>query len=145
SYQMYESGDLDTGSIPSELSDQLIDGDDVRIEEEGGLEFYRFNVTEEPFTNKKVRQAFAFAVDRAEIAEFVVKNRVEPAYGYISPGFTAPDGSDFRDENEDLVTFDPEKAKELLEEGMEEEGWDELPEVTLSYNTSDTNKAVAEA
>lgn len=145
SYQMYESGDLDIGSIPSELSDQLIDGDDVRIEEEGGLEFYRFNVTEEPFTNKKVRQAFAFAVDRAEIAEFVVKNRVEPAYGYISPGFTAPDGSDFRDENEDLVTFDPEKAKELLEEGMEEEGWDELPEVTLSYNTSDTNKAVAEA
>lgn len=145
SYQMYEAGDLDTASIPSEMSDQLIDGDDVRIEEEGGLEFYRFNVTEEPFTNKKIRQAFAFAVDRAEIAEYVVKNRVEPAYGYISPGFTAPDGSDFRDANEDLVTFDPEKAQQLLEEGMKEEGYDELPEVVLSYNSSETNKAVAEA
>src|SRR5699024_5534843 len=28
---------------------------------------------------------------------------------------------------------------------MEEEGYDELPEVTLSYNTSDSNKDVAEA
>lgn len=145
SYQMYESGDLDTVSIPSELSDQLMEDDDIRIEEEGGLEFFRFNVTEEPFTNKKIRQAFGLAINRADIAEFVVKNQVEPAYGYISPGFTAPDGSDFRDENEDIVPFDPEKAQELLEEGMEEEGWDELPKVTLSYNTSDTNKAVAEA
>src|SRR5699024_6421201 len=31
------------------------------------------------------------------------------------------------------------------EEGMEEEGYDELPEIVLSYNTSDSNKAVAEA
>src|SRR5699024_2084853 len=109
SYQMYESGDLDTVSIPSELSDQLMEDDDIRIEEEGGLEFFRFNVTEEPFTNKKIRQAFGLAINRADIAEFVVKNQVEPAYGYISPGFTAPDGSDFREENEDLVPFDPEK------------------------------------
>src|SRR5699024_9894582 len=145
SYQMYESGDLDVGSIPAEMSDQLIDGDDVRIGEQGGLEFFRFNITEEPFTNKKIRQAFAYAVNREDIAEYVVKNRVEPAFGYISPGFTGPDGSDFREGNGDLVTFDPDKAKDLLAEGMEEEGWDELPEVTLSFNTSDTNKAVAEA
>lgn len=144
SYQMYEAGDLDVGGIPSEMSDELIDGDDVRIDEEGGLEFFRFNVTEEPFTNKKIRQAFSYAVNREDITEYVVKNRVEPAYGFVSPGFTSPEGNDFRDENGDLATFDPDKAKELLAEGMEEEGYDELPEVVLSFNTSETNKAVAE-
>lgn len=144
-YQMFESGELDLASIPAELSDELIDGDNVYIGDQGGLEFYRFNVNEEPFQNKKIRQAFAFAVDRDEIAEYVVKNRVKPAFGFISPGYTTPTGEDFRDVNGDLVTFDPEKARSLLEEGMEEEGYDELPEIVLSYNTSDSNKAVAEA
>lgn len=144
-YQMFESGDLDTASIPPELSDQLIEGDNVFIGPYGGLEFYRFNITMEPFQNKKIRQAFAFAVNREDIATYVVKNGVEPAYGFINPGYTSPTGSDFRDANGDLVTFDPEKAKQLLEEGMAEEGYDELPPITLTYSTSDTNKAVAEA
>lgn len=144
-YQMFQSGELDTASIPPELSDELIEGDNVYIGDYGGLEFYRFNVTKEPFDNKKIRQAFSYAIDRESIAEYVVKNKVEPAFGYVSPGFISPTGEDFRDVNGDLVALDPEKAKELLEEGMEEEGYDELPEVVLSYNTSDSNKAVAEA
>ncbi|MBU5465282.1 peptide ABC transporter substrate-binding protein [Virgibacillus sp. MSJ-26] len=143
-YQMFESGELDTASIPPELSDELIDDEHTFIGDQGGVEFYRFNITEEPFQNKKIRQAFSYAIDRDDIAEYVVKNGVEPAYGFISPGFTSPEGNDFREENGDLVAFDPDKAKELLEEGMEEEGYDELPEIVLSYNTSDSNKAVAE-
>ncbi|WP_087973617.1 peptide ABC transporter substrate-binding protein [Oceanobacillus rekensis] len=143
-YQMFETGELDTASIPPELSDDLIDGDNVYIGNYGGLEFFRFNVNEEPFQNKNIRKAFAYAVNRQEIADFVVKTGVEPAYGFVSPGFTTPSGGDFRDENGDLVSFDTEYAKKLLEEGMAEEGYTELPPIVLSYNTSDTNKAVAE-
>src|SRR5699024_11184995 len=142
---MFESGELDTASIPPELSDELIDDEHTFIGDQGGVEFYRFNITEEPFQNKKIRQAFSYAIDRDDIAEYVVKNGVEPAYGFISPGFTSPEGNDFREENGDLVAFDPDKAKELLEEGMEAEGYDELPEIVLSYTTSDSNKAVADA
>ena len=144
-YQMFEAGELDTASIPPELSDQLIDGDNVFIGPYGGLEFFRFNVEMEPFQNKKIRQAFSYAINRADIAEFVVKTGVEAAYGFINPGYTSPTGEDFRDVNGELVTFDPDQARQLLEEGMAEEGYEELPEITLSYNTSDTNKAVAEA
>lgn len=143
-YQMFERGELDSAEIPAELSDQLIDGENVQIVEQGGLDFYRFNVTEEPFQNIKIRKAFALAIDQKEIAEFVVKNKVEPAFGFVSPGFTNPEGKDFRDVNEDLISFNPEEAKALLEEGMKEEGYDELPNVTLSYNTDHVNKDVAE-
>ena len=143
-YQMFKNGELDTGSIPPEMSEELIGGDNVFIGDYGGLEFYRFNVTQEPFQNKNIRQAFAFAINRDDIAEFVVKNGVEPAFGFISPGFTSPSGSDFRDANGDLVTLDADKAKQLLEEGMKEEGYEELPPVVLSFNTSDSNKLVAE-
>ncbi|WP_461176820.1 peptide ABC transporter substrate-binding protein [Virgibacillus ainsalahensis] len=143
-YQMFESGELHLADIPPELSDELIDGDNVYIGDYGGLEFFRFNVTEEPFQNKKIRKAFAYAINREDITEFVVKNGVEPAYGFVSPGFSTPSGEDFRDVNGDLVSLDPEHAQDLLEEGMEEEGYDELPPIVLSYNTNDTNKAVAE-
>lgn len=143
-YQMFERGELDSAEIPAELSDQLIDTENVRIVEQGGLDFYRFNVTEEPFQNIKIRKAFALAIDQKEIAEFVVKNKVEPAFGFVSPGFTNPEGKDFRDVNEDLISFNPDEAKALLEEGMKEEGYDELPNVTLSYNTDHVNKDVAE-
>ncbi|RDW22250.1 oligopeptide ABC transporter substrate-binding protein [Oceanobacillus arenosus] len=143
-YQMFQSGELDTATIPAELSDQLIDGDNVYIGNAGGLEFYRFNVNEEPFQNKKIRQAFALAANRQDIADFVVKNGVEPAFAFISPGFTSPTGEDFRGVNGELVAYDPEQAKQLLEEGMTEEGYDTLPPIVLSYNTTDTNKAVAE-
>lgn len=144
-YQMFEAGELDTASIPPEMSDELIDGDNVFIGPAGGLEFFRFNVEMEPFHNKKIRQAFSYAINRDDIAQYVVKNAVEPAYGFINPGYTSPTGEDFRDVNGDVVEFNPERARELLEEGVAEEGYDELPPITLSYNTSDLNKAVAEA
>lgn len=144
-YQMFQAGELDTASIPSEMSDELIDGDNVFIGDYGGIEFYRFNLTEEPFQNKNIRKAFSHAINREEIAEYVVKQGVQSAFGFVSPGFVTPDGRDFREENGDLVTFDSDLAQELLEEGMQEEGYDELPPVVLTYSTSGENKAVAEA
>ncbi|ALX49903.1 peptide ABC transporter substrate-binding protein [Lentibacillus amyloliquefaciens] len=143
-YQMFESDELDVTEIPSSMADQLIDGDNVVIEEQAGLYFYRFNVTQEPFQNQKIRKAFALAINQEDIVNYVTKNKEEAAKAFVSPGFTAPSGEDFRDVNGDLVNFDPEEAKQLLEEGMEEEGYDELPPVTLTYNTDDQHKAIAE-
>lgn len=60
------------------------------------------------------------------------------------PGFTDVNGNDFREESGDLLTHDPEEARQLLKEGMEEEGYDELPEVVLSYNTDNAHRAIAE-
>ncbi|MEN1967696.1 peptide ABC transporter substrate-binding protein [Lentibacillus sp. N15] len=143
-YQMFQSDELDMTEIPSALADQLIDGDDVVIDDQAGLYFYRFNVEKEPFQNKKIRKAFAMAVNQNDIVDYVTKNKEEAAHAFVSPGFKDPSGTDFREANGDLVEFDPDKAKELLKEGMEEEGYDELPDVTLTYNTDEDHKAIAE-
>lgn len=143
-YQMFESDELDMTSIPPDLSEQLIDGDNVVIEDQAGLYFYRFNVNKEPFQNVKIRKAFAMAINQDDIVEFVTKNGEKAAHAFVSPGFKDPSGEDFREVNGPLVEFDPEKAKKLLEEGMKEEGYDKLPAVTLSYNTSESHKAIAE-
>ncbi|WP_174614920.1 peptide ABC transporter substrate-binding protein [Virgibacillus ihumii] len=144
-YQMFKSDELDMTAIPSDMADQLIDGDNVVIEKQAGLYFYRFNVNKEPFQNKKIRKAFALAVNQENIVNYVTKNNEEAAKAFVSPGFEGPSGKDFREVNGDLVKFNPEKAKKLLEEGMKEEGYDKLPPVTLTYNTDEGHKAIAVA
>ena len=144
-YQMYETGELDVSGVPSEMAEQLMDNPEMKVEDQAGLYFYRFNVSMEPFTNKKVRQAFAYAVNYQDMVDYVTKNGEKPAEGFVPYGFVGPDGKEFRETAGKLVEFDPEKAKTLLEEGMAEEGWSELPAVTLTYSTNDTHKKIAEA
>lgn len=144
-YQMFTTGELDTTDIPAELADKLFKEEDVKIEDQAGLYFYRFNVTKEPFQNKNIRKAFALAVDQKQMVELVTKNQEKPAYGFVSYGFKDSQGNDFREKNGDLIKTDAAKAKELLKKGMEEEGYSKLPEVTLTYNTLDEHKKIAEA
>lgn len=144
-YQMYQSGELDSSDVPAELSEKLFEEGAVDIVEQAGLYFFRFNVSQEPFQNKNIRKAFALAVDQQQIVDFVTKNREEPAYGFVSPGFTDAKGQDFRETNGDLLKTNIEEAKVLLEKGMEEEGYDTLPEVVLTYSSSEQHKKIAEA
>jgi dipeptide transport system substrate-binding protein len=142
-YQMYQSGELDVSDVPSELSEQLLG--EAKVEDQAGDYFYRFNVNMEPFQNLNIRKAFAMAVDQKQIVDFVTKNGEKPAYGFVSYGFADPSGKDFREASGDLVKTNVEEAKALLEKGMKEEGYDKLPEVTLTYSTDDTHKKIAEA
>lgn len=144
-YQMYQSDELDISSVPGEMYDQLKDSDELVNSEQAGIAFYRFNVEKEPFTNKKVRQAFAYAIDQENIVDYVTKTGQKPAHGFVSYGFVGPDGKEFRDTVGDLIALDKDKAKKLLAEGMKEEGWKTLPKVTLTYGTSPDNQKVAVA
>ncbi|WP_080848823.1 peptide ABC transporter substrate-binding protein [Cytobacillus gottheilii] len=143
-YQMFQAGDLDTSDVPADLSEQLFGEGKVEVVDQAGDYFYRFNVTKEPFQNENIRKAFAMAVDQKQIVDFVTKGQEKPAYGFVSYGFTDPSGNDFRETAGDLVKTDAEEAKKLLAQGMEEEGYDTLPEVTLTYSTSDAHKKIAE-
>jgi dipeptide transport system substrate-binding protein len=144
-YQMYKTGELDTSSVPSELADQLLKEGDVKVEDQAGEYFYRFNLTKAPFQNVNIRKAFALAVNQKQLVDLVVKNKVKPAYGFVSYGFKDPSGNDFREKSGDLIKTDVAKAKELLKKGMEEEHYTTLPPVTLTYSTNDVHKKMAEA
>jgi dipeptide transport system substrate-binding protein len=144
-YQMYQTGELDTSDVPSDLADQIFKEGDVKVEDQAGEYFYRFNVNMEPFQNVNIRKAFAMAIDQKQMVELVTKNKEKPAYGFVSYGFKDPSGKDFREKNGDLIKTDAAEAKELLKKGMEEEGYTTLPEVTLTYSTLETHKKIAEA
>ncbi|WJY26893.1 MULTISPECIES: peptide ABC transporter substrate-binding protein [Sporosarcina] len=144
-YQMYKSDELDSTDVPSEIAEDLKDNPEVKVEDQAGVYFFRFNTSMEPFTNTKIRRAFGEAVNQEDIVEFVTKNGEKPAHGFVSYGFIGPDGNEFREDAGDLISFDPENAKKLLEEGMKEEGYSELPKVTLTYSTNEAHQKIAVA
>ncbi len=143
-YQMYKAGELDlVDSLPIDVIPQEKGNEDFKITPFFGTYMYLFNVNKEPFTNPKVRKAFSMAIDRKSITENIAQAGQKPAKALVPYGVDTPDG-DFREQKEAYFEENVEKAKQLIEEAKQEEGWDKLPEVELLYNTSENHKKIAE-
>jgi oligopeptide transport system substrate-binding protein len=102
-----------------------------------GVYYYRVNVTKPPFDDKRVRQAFSMALNRAELTDHVLKAGEKPAFTYV-PQHIAGYTSSAR------VAFDVKNARALLAEAGYPDGKG-LPPVEILYNTSEAHKTVAEA
>lgn len=138
---MFEKGELDwagspLGDLPLDALDSLKDSGKMQSQATAGTYWYIFNTTKPPFNNKHIRQAFAYAVNRQEIADSVVPYKSTPALGILPPTMAFKPEGYFKDN-------DVEKAKELLAQGMKELGISELPELTLAYNTTEVNQRIA--
>lgn len=104
-----------------------------------------FNVTIEPFTDKRVRQAFNWAVNKQRIANRVWGGRVIPAVGILPPAFPG-----FDPKRPPCYPYDPAKARALLDAAGWHPGADGLRyrngkplKVTLWYNQDDLWAATA--
>jgi oligopeptide transport system substrate-binding protein len=88
-----------------------------------------FNLTKAPFDNPKVREAFAYALDREGYIHDALKDTQIKTLTWIPPGYPGYDASEKR------YDLDPEKAKQLLAEAGYPEGKG-LPEIKWAYGSS---------
>jgi oligopeptide transport system substrate-binding protein len=96
-----------------------------------------FNLTQEPFTDKKVREAFSYAFDRETYCSVIRSGDCAPTTSWIPLGLPGSIETD-------LYGFDPEAAKQALAESTYG-GPDALPEIKMYYNSDDSaNTARAE-
>lgn len=149
-YQKYEGGEYDVLVQPAPaVTAKAIQGEDpeLKMGKDIGTYYYEFNTTKKPFNNAKVREALSLALDRKTIVENISQGGQSPAEGMVPLGLTDDADKDFREANGNLITEDKAKAKELLAEGLKEEGMtaDDLKNVTLSYNTEEAHKKIAQA
>ena len=83
----------------------------------------------------QVRKAFNLSINRKQITDLLKGNQV-PLTGWIPKGLLGYDPSVG-------LAFDPKKAKELMDSaGYKDRSL--FPKVTISYNTNEDNKRVAE-
>ncbi|UCE86131.1 MAG: peptide ABC transporter substrate-binding protein [Deltaproteobacteria bacterium] len=136
---LYLTGAADwlPGVYPSDLVDVLRERPDFYRGPGLAVYYYRLNTTRPPFDDRRVRQAFALAIDRRSIVEDVLALGQRPATHFVPPGIPgyAPPESG--------LGFDPERARALLRSAGHPDGRD-FPEVGILYNTSESHKKVAE-
>jgi len=117
---------LDAGEI--DLADGINPSDGESIENNPDLQLFErpsmnvgylgLTVTREPFDDKKVRQAMNHAIDKQAIIDAFFEGRADIA---VNPIPSSIEG--YNDEIEGY-DYDPEKAKELLDEAGYEDGFE---------------------
>jgi oligopeptide transport system substrate-binding protein len=138
-FNFYASGladlSMDKGLTPPALLDALKQRPDFHPAPFLGTYFLRFNCQKGPFTDARVRRAFAMAVDKRRIVDKITRAGELPASGIVPPGlegYVSPDG----------LPYDPEKARALLAEAGYPDGKG-FPLVNYLYDDRGSNEFIA--
>ncbi len=139
---MFENGELDWGGypafvLPTDAIQKVKDEGNLLIADNPGTKAVIFNTQQPPFTNKKIRQALSYSINRQSLIDNIMQTGVPAAYGWVpsSMGLN-PDG---------YFKEDVAKAKQLLQEGLNELGLKEFPKVTYYYDTGEVDRKLAQA
>lgn len=132
--QRLQRGEIHVGESlsPTEL-DRLAGAPNLRIAEQVGMNVAYLSIQNEkpPLNNKKVREAIYLAIDKPKLVEVGYAGHAQPAVSMVPPSMWG------HADNLQDRKYDPEKAKKLLAEAAEEEGF-KLP---LKLNLSIMNQA----
>lgn len=128
---LYDSGELDYVTLEKGDYKQVKDDPSVSLEikkwDRSATFYLGLNQTHyAPFKNKKVRQAFAHAIDRDAIVKSVLLGVNDKAEGVVPKGIFS------YDEQFKGLDYNPETAKKLLAEAGFPDGKG-LPALTLSF------------
>jgi oligopeptide transport system substrate-binding protein len=138
--EAYRTGDLDITQIEAPQIPE-VDADPTLSEQFlsyplGATYNLTMNLTQEPFTDQKVREAFSYAIDRETLCAVVRSGNCAPTLTWIPPGVAGAIESD-------AFGYDPDAAVQALAESSYG-GPEGLPEITLAVN-SDISGRVEEA
>lgn len=114
-----ETGEIDlTWTIPADQVASLEDNEEIDVVNNPSYLYYFnwFNSSREPFDDAKVRQAMRYAIDTESI--------VDNLFGETGEVLKSPIPEEvFGSSNLDVYDYDPEKAKELLDEAGYSDGF----------------------
>lgn len=130
SITLYEAGDLDVAGVAVDDLQRVQDpADPLNKEYRSGtqlvLDYIGFNTQAPPFDDPLVRQAFAMAIDKEQIASALFQDEIPVANSILMPGMAA------YNEAAQAPQFDPERARQLLADSTYG-GPEGLPAVSLA-------------
>lgn len=127
---------LPDGTLKDEYSQYQLQSKPVMA-----LQYYGFLTIHEIFKDKRIRQAFCYALDREKLCTYTLRNSGFPGkYGMVPPGTGIYDATQVQGYN-----YDPDKARNLLAQAGYPNGKG-FPTIQLQLNSGGgRNAQVAEA
>jgi oligopeptide transport system substrate-binding protein len=134
---LYESGELDVQTIEGEYVDEYKDSPEYHTITFFATFYMVGNQKEEIFQNLNIRKAIQIGYDRDALVNQILKNGSSAATGLVPDGIDGPGNQTFREaEGPTQPEFDPAKAKELFQKGIEELGGENPTIELLAYDDS---------
>ena len=122
---LYEGGDLDVAGLTAEYVDEYRDAPEFQTQVNFATYYMTWNYNNEIFRNPNILKAMQIGFDRQAIADQILNNGSRPATGYVPEGMAANGGDEqtFREvQGATVPEFDPEEARRLFRQGVEELG-----------------------
>ncbi|UXR70111.1 peptide ABC transporter substrate-binding protein [Staphylococcus sp. IVB6246] len=134
---LYDTNSVDDTTISSEQVEKYKDNPALKKRLLAATFYLKLNQgTVSAFKDKNMRLALAQAVDKQAYVDAVLNNGSAPSDGFTSKATAkAPDDSDFADQINSPLVYNPEKAKENYEKAKKTLGEDSF---TFKLNTEDT-------
>lgn len=133
--QAYRAGEIDavTNAEFEPLALKLLTPyEDFRRTTHNALNFYQFNLEKAPFSDRRVREALAIAIERERLTEGEMKGSTQPAFSFLP----------FVDRNDAKLTQNSQRARELLDKAGFP-GGENFPVIKLVVNRNDTQQRIA--
>ena len=120
--------DIALNVLAPDMVEVLKNDPKLKVMESGGTnyQYMAFNLTDPVLRDVRVRQAFAYGIDREQIIKYLWRNQARPAVSLLAPNNWAYNG-EVR-----TYPYDPQRARELLREA----GYEHL---TFTYRTNNDN------
>lgn len=139
-YRAYQAGQVSWGNVSSanvESARQLPDKQYHAVPAQS-IYYLTMNYYSKPFNNIKVRQALALALNKEQIAHSIYKDNVIPTNHIVPSGIPSYNPNLAGPAGVTSLKGDRTKAKQLFNEGLQEEGLSvkNFPTISLYYNAA---------
>jgi oligopeptide transport system substrate-binding protein len=135
---LHEQGELDVTEIGQEYVGEYRDTEDFQSLTTFAVFYMVPNENTVPlFRNQKIRKALQMSFEMQALTNDILQDGSEPATGYVPAGIAGPEGETFREAQGPVSPeYDPEEARRLFQQGIEEEGSENPTIELLAYDTA---------
>lgn len=137
----YKSGELSRVTLASADVPSMKSNSEFSSTSEFRTTYLQYNLKDKALSNKNIRLALGYAVDRDTLANTILGDGSAPATGLIANSMYGDGTKSFRELNGNVTVFDAAKAKEYWDKGVKELG--SVPSLTLLTADDSVTKTVA--
>jgi peptide/nickel transport system substrate-binding protein len=127
-----EKGELDIWNVPQDFYEQVqqLENVNIHLVDRNYIRVFLLNYESLKLSDKRVRQALAYAIDRPGICETLYSGLCKPYNSYMETGtWLAPDLNQYE--------YNPERAMELLAGAEADGAWDPNTELKVVWYYGD--------